>query len=462
MADPFSDPTQNPNFVNPAYASPQQFAQQRAYANALLANQPPVPGTRGGWTQGIANMVNALVGGHLARQADIQEQAANRAQMQALAGAFGKPNNLSGIIGSLGPMATPAQGLVAGEALRPGGPASTNISGPENVSYSGTAPTGSIYERQFNGGPINGAGNSLPPTMNLPQIGPTPLPPPGMNSEPPQVNNQPTIPATPVGQVKTGSQSPEFAPSSAPKDQAQISTANAGTGIIPPGAAAAIGMKPGQNLTDFGMDIATKKAAQVTAQGVIKDAVAKGTDATPKLDILKQARAISDIMGEGGIIPRFQQRVKDATGLSIGPNAEPNEEFDALMQTLGPNAIKEGLGGLPRGSQLLKQYDELGAKIWQSPALRANFLNNAAIQYDLMKRQGALALEHQRNGIDPTITAQAIYNLPINRKPLEEPAQENLPRKSVPVMGEITPEVLAAAHKKKAEFISKRNQGNSQ
>jgi hypothetical protein len=56
--------------INP-YASPNELADRRAYANALLKQSlGDVPGTRGGWTVGLRNMVDALVGGHMGYQAN--------------------------------------------------------------------------------------------------------------------------------------------------------------------------------------------------------------------------------------------------------------------------------------------------------------------------------------------------------------------------------------------------------
>ena len=46
------------NFVNPAYATPTQRAMLYAYANQLMQPRPVKH-----WTQGLAEMADALVGG---------------------------------------------------------------------------------------------------------------------------------------------------------------------------------------------------------------------------------------------------------------------------------------------------------------------------------------------------------------------------------------------------------------
>ncbi len=116
MADDYFQST--PNFVNPAYASPEQLATQRAYADALTkrsgenVNRP---------TGAIANMITALTAGmERNRAAALQSQAAqgNAGDVSALIAQLQKgqtPNAQT--MGHIyaNPMASPeARGLVGG------------------------------------------------------------------------------------------------------------------------------------------------------------------------------------------------------------------------------------------------------------------------------------------------------------------------------------------------------------
>ena len=59
---------QQGNFINPAYATPDQQASMRDYANALISNSQKMP-VRNGW-QGLAQMANSAIGGLYAGKAD--------------------------------------------------------------------------------------------------------------------------------------------------------------------------------------------------------------------------------------------------------------------------------------------------------------------------------------------------------------------------------------------------------
>lgn len=71
----------NPNFVNPAYATPQQAAQLRAYGNALLKQ----PTTIHRPAQGFAMLAQALVGGNALHDANQLDQGAQQSRAQDLA-----------------------------------------------------------------------------------------------------------------------------------------------------------------------------------------------------------------------------------------------------------------------------------------------------------------------------------------------------------------------------------------
>lgn len=70
----FTDPA-NSGPTPPEYATPEQIKSLREYAKALGDQRFPVVKH---WTQGISNMVNALVGGYEGSRADQLERAGNR------------------------------------------------------------------------------------------------------------------------------------------------------------------------------------------------------------------------------------------------------------------------------------------------------------------------------------------------------------------------------------------------
>ncbi len=77
----------SPFFVNPDYATPEQIAQQRQYASHLLGTQQEVKGGRGGWAIGASNVVNALMGGMLARNAGELQQRGRQQDIASILGA---------------------------------------------------------------------------------------------------------------------------------------------------------------------------------------------------------------------------------------------------------------------------------------------------------------------------------------------------------------------------------------
>lgn len=119
MADYFST---QPNFVNPDYASPEQLAQQRAYADALMKQSGQEVNRPAG---ALANALLGIASGLERRRAnEIQTQAAtaNAQNMTALISQLQKgqpidPQNLGHIIAN--PLVSPEQRALALELMRP-------------------------------------------------------------------------------------------------------------------------------------------------------------------------------------------------------------------------------------------------------------------------------------------------------------------------------------------------------
>jgi hypothetical protein len=146
MADYFD---QQPNFVNPAYASPEQLATQRAYADALMKRSSGNVNRPAG---AIANMVDALTAG-------LTRNNANTIQQQA---AEGNAHDATGIIAALqrgekpdaatmahlyaNPLSSPEQRDFVGKLITP--QAMTSPFGQPGYGSPGTG---------VNAPPINGA-----------------------------------------------------------------------------------------------------------------------------------------------------------------------------------------------------------------------------------------------------------------------------------------------------------------
>ena len=74
----------SPNFVNPSYATPEELANRRAYAAQLLSNSQNQPIHH--WTEGLASMAQALMGGLQMRSANADQ----RAMQQGAADVYSK------------------------------------------------------------------------------------------------------------------------------------------------------------------------------------------------------------------------------------------------------------------------------------------------------------------------------------------------------------------------------------
>ncbi|SFK79041.1 hypothetical protein [Methylocapsa palsarum] len=95
----------SPNFVNPAYSTPQQRQQLYAYAQEMLHPTPVA-----NWAQGFGSLARALVGGNAQYMADQQEQASralNQKQLTDAAGAaYSPPVAPAGAPGAAGPQSS--------------------------------------------------------------------------------------------------------------------------------------------------------------------------------------------------------------------------------------------------------------------------------------------------------------------------------------------------------------------
>ena len=169
--DPTQDPSlaipNTPNFINPAYATPQQRQMLYQYANQLMQPQP----IKSGW-QGLASIANALVGGYMGHQADLAEQGGTYADQQRQQ-IVNQVSGANSALGSSGATSSPAGGMPVSPAPDAGGNATPDFyttaanheSGNHNIPNSAGGSASGYY--QFMPGTWQTVAQSHP-ELNLP------------------------------------------------------------------------------------------------------------------------------------------------------------------------------------------------------------------------------------------------------------------------------------------------------
>lgn len=145
------------NFVNPAYASPQQIAALREYAKQLLTEQPVRH-----WAQGAGNIARALMGGYEARQADVQEQLSNQEFGRQLLDATSSKDPAKIMALMANPRAQPLQALLIGKLLEWGPEQGVTL--PSGVAL--RKPVEPYFNREpgAQGTPVQGSTAPITPT----------------------------------------------------------------------------------------------------------------------------------------------------------------------------------------------------------------------------------------------------------------------------------------------------------
>jgi ABC-type transporter MlaC component len=142
----------SPNFINPQYATPEQAKSLRDYADQLMTGKGQMPVHR--WTQGVSNIVNALIGGAASAKADnlqqsaAQQNAQNWASLLTQQQSGQKPDPQ--LIGQLmaTPMASPEQRASVAKQIT-----------PEPIKSEYGQPAFQSPATGVNAAPINGAFN---------------------------------------------------------------------------------------------------------------------------------------------------------------------------------------------------------------------------------------------------------------------------------------------------------------
>jgi hypothetical protein len=185
MPDPF---TESPNFINPAYASPQQIASMRQYAEQLKT------GALAGGKHPLDILASALMGyagKKQGEQATSEEQRSNKQFAKELMDATASKDPAKLMEAMSNPRAGPYQALLLGKLME-WGPA-RELGLPGGVTMRGA------YDPYFNKEPVQGAA-AVPPQATV---------------APPQQRAQPAPYQSAVGDVIPGTRTTTGSPDSA-------------------------------------------------------------------------------------------------------------------------------------------------------------------------------------------------------------------------------------------------------
>lgn len=350
MADYFQS---SPNFVNPAYATPEQLATQRAYAAELTKRSgQPVNRPLGA----VANLINALTGGiERNRAMDIQNQQAgqNASDMSAMiaqlqGGTKVDPQNLGRMIAN--PLVSPEQRALALKLMTPeriedvaGRPAyASPVTGVQGAPMSGYEPG---YRAQESAGPVSTVSPIAAPPLQKPidAVSPNGGVFGGMNSRPVDwPNGQP--PAQP--------------------------------------AAAPAGVSP--RLKQMAAD-----AQQIEAEGARVKAGAGGEGEVILKDVTRAAAAPETLKGLG-IMRNTIQSVGDK--MTFGPTAKFSNEARRVISNYAPGLVDEK--ALAGADAIEKLNLGLAGNLSQQLGLNPSdiFRSVASVPGNEKSKEGTLAL----------------------------------------------------------------------
>jgi len=315
MADFFQD---SPNFVNPAYATPEQLATQRAYAEALTKRSgQPVNRPAGA----AANIIDALTAGLTRNNANqLQQQAAEGnarnfsdviSQLQRGGPGSIDPQNLGHIIAN--PMVSPEQRALALRLMTPEGV--SDVYGKPGYASPATGVQGSPVSGDFQPGfraPETAGSVSTTTPFPAPAMGPPPVPVPSTSR---------------VWGTKEGERAGLY-PSSSPQ-------AGSGGGGPAPGAAlpAAPGPVGGSRIPQLAALDRTLSAEKERTQGG-----AKAESGVIEADVRRAGAAPETLKGLG-IMKNTIQSVGDQ--MTFGPTAKLSNEARRVISNYAPGLVDE-------------------------------------------------------------------------------------------------------------------------
>lgn len=375
MADP--NFVNSGNFVNPQYATPEQLANQRAYAEALMKRSDETVNRPAG---ALANMINMLTG-------TLERNRANELQSQA---AEGNASNLAAIIrqlqqgktpdaGTLGriqanPLGNPDQRSLVDALVRP--KPMEDVAGRPAYGSPSQGVKSAPYDRGFEPGIRPGlstpdASISQVPQAAPPLRAPTPLPPPpagGVRLDPQAMNDWRRANPIPTPQAGSGG-------------GGQVPGAVLPTAPAP--AAVPNGPMTLEQLAEFGR----KQAAMRTfTQGT---AEAQTNLAKGDFDAAATAPAIQRVAGV------MLDNLRSSKNLEMGPTAEAKTRFKKILANELPGLLsKDQIEGIASQDSFEKSAAQLSGLITRGASgTDAQLLNNIrSVPGAHNSKQGAEAL----------------------------------------------------------------------
>lgn len=320
MADYFST---SPNFVNPSYATPEQLANQRAYADALMKRSGEDVKHPAG---ALANALLAISGGLERNRANtLQSEAAttNAGQMSALISQLQNgqkidPQNLGSMVAN--PMVSPEQRALAIELMRPKGV--EDVAGRPGyaspVQGVQAAPVSGAFQPGFRAPESAGSVSTVTPIV-------APAQPPKMDAVSPQggvfggMNSRPVDWNTPPGPAAPGRvQAPGAVPPAVPAPASpNFNERFAGSSRIPQLAAMDRELTAEKERTQGG--------AKAEGEVILKD--------------VSRAAAAPETLKGLGVMKNTIQSVGDK--MTFGPTAKFSNEARRVISNYAPGLVDE-------------------------------------------------------------------------------------------------------------------------
>lgn len=374
-----------PNFINPAYATPEQLASLREYSKQLMTGTGQQKVQRA--SQGFSNIVNALVGGYEGYRADqLQQQALQQgsAQTEALIAKLLEQPDQSGSAPSPAPSSAP---VASADPTIPAPPRPEVPSSPTVVGDLEGVASG-LYEPTSSPAPVGGApapGGVQAPAMTRAAapasfsqrfngISPRELATVLMNPMVPEQNKAmirglitPAAGADVYGRPVTTSIISGVKPMPVgagvqPGVRTEVGVGNvkAPAIITPPGSAPAANMRvPGFNgAGGNGIDALAAKDRELGRLGVINAAGSGGQGGVVKEDI-EFANQAPQVLKTVGTIADNIKRFGDK--LTFGPTAPWSQEVKKLAANYAPGIMKDQLDAIAAADSIEKLSGNLGS-----------------------------------------------------------------------------------------------------
>lgn len=319
----------SPNFVNPAYATPEQLATQRAYAAELMKRSGENVNRPAG---ALANMITALTGG-------LERNRANEIQSQA---AEGNASNLAAIIRQLQQGQTPNAATLGRIQANPmGNPDQRSLVDalvrPKAVEDVAGRPGFASPSQGVKSAPVDaGFQPGIRPGLSTPDASISAVPQPAPPLRPPA----PIAPTSRVWGDKEAQAAGLYPP--------QAPQAGSGGGGQAPGAVLPTASAPGSLLT---LDALAAKGRELAAARTLSQGGAGAQSDVIKTDIAAANDAPNVLKGVG-IIKDNIQRYGDK--ITFGPTSPWSLEMKRAAANYAPGVMKDQLNAIAAADSINK------------------------------------------------------------------------------------------------------------